>query len=187
MIEFMSSENPDAETIAMDEVEGPATENTLTLRSIALAIVSGQVGLIVMAPTLVGIPVVLDVFRAEPLVEFANIGSFFGITPSLVGPVLGFDPNLVVGGLIFALGGILFLPVQFLVVATFLPPESPRYARGGSFAMLWWGGFVFAFWPAGTIAINALFVVLSALSHILYGLTLGYLIHRLDGIPQHSV
>jgi hypothetical protein len=184
----MSNENPDAASAGVERPAESEPAPAITLQLLGKSMVSGLAGMAVMTPVLLGLPVLLGVFRAEPLREFASIGSFFGLTPSLVGPVFGYDPTLVIGALIFALGGILFLPVQFIVVATFLPPESPRLARGATLALLWWGGFVFAFWPGGGLMTISLFIVLSFLAHLLYGLTLGTLVDRwAGGIPEHDV
>jgi MFS family permease len=179
----MASETPEAEQTGSH----PSTTTELTPRLVGLSMGAGLVGTVVMVPTLVVVPVLLDVFQAKPLVEFANIGGFFGLTPAVLGPVMGYDPSLVIGAGMFALGGILFLPVQFLVVAAFLPPESPRALRGGTLAIIWWFGFVFAFWPGGGAAVVVPFVVLSIVSHLLYGLSLGYMIDRFGEIPQHRV
>lgn len=183
----MAGEKTDGEAVGVARgTESPITVE-ITPRLIGLSMGAGLVGMVVMAPLLVGVPLALGIFRAEPLVEFANIGSFFGLSPSVVGPVFGYDPSLVVGALIFALGGILFLPVQFLVVASYLPPESPRFARGGTLALLWWGGFLFAFWPGGSLTTGVFFVLFSGTAHLLYGLTLGYLVDHFAEIPQHEV
>jgi len=183
----MSGEPSDAEAVAVDEREHPAAEIEITPRLIGLSMGAGLVGLLVMAPILAGVPAALGVFRVEPLVEFANIGSLFGLRPELIGPILGFNPDVVVGAILFGAGGVLFLPVQFLVVGSFLPPDSPRFARGGSFAMLWWSGFLFAFWPGGTALAMGVFFVVSLAAHLAYGMTLGYLIDRFAEIPQHEV
>lgn len=179
----MSSETPES---VMD-VERPDAEIEITPRLILLSMVTGLVGLVLMVPLLVGVPVALGVFRPEPLAEFANIGSFFGLQADLLGPIFGYDPTIVLGALLYVLGGVLFLPVQFLVVGGFLPPESPRYARGATFAMLWWGGFLAAFWPGGSIVTIGLFLVVSIVSHLIYGFSLGYLLDRWAEIPQHRV
>lgn len=179
----MSSETPES---VMD-IESPEAEIAITPRLILLSMLAGLIGVILMTPLLVGVPVALGVFRPEPLAEFANIGSFFGIQEGLLGPIFGYGPSIVLGALLYVFGGVLFLPVQFLVVGGFLPPESPRFARGGTFAMLWWGGFLAAFWPGGSIVTISLFLLVSIVSHLIYGLSLGYLLDRWAEIPQHKV
>jgi hypothetical protein len=168
----MSSEQSESGTIPPEEV-GIAAEIPITLRLIGTAMISGLVGMVLMVPVLVGIPVALDLFQTEPIVRFASF--------------LGMEPSLAVGVALFVLGGTLFLPVQFLVVGAFLPPASPRYARGVSFGVIYWIGFLMAFWPGGGLLAVSLFVVTSLLYHVFYGVTLGYLIDRWAEIPQHEV
>ncbi len=172
----MSSERPSETGTLPAEEMGVAAEIPITLRLIGTAMLSGLVGMVLMIPVLVGLPVALDLFQTEPIVRFASFASF-----------LGFEPSLAVGVALFVLGGTLFLPVQFLVVGAFLPPESPRYARGASFGLIYWIGFLMAFWPPGGTLAVGLFVVVSFLYHLFYGLALGYLIDRWAEIPQHGV
>ena len=129
-----------------------------------------------MLPLLVGAPVALGLFRTAPIVEFSSVGSLVGLRPSLA-----------LGVVIFVLGGSTLLPVQFLVIGGFLPPESPRYLRGASFMTAYWFGFLFAFWPGGGPVTIGLFVLVSLVSHWIYGLSLGYLVDRWAEIPQHDV
>lgn len=182
----MSSESPETDAVPTEEIEIAAAVE-ITARLVGSAMVAGLVGVVVMSPLLLGVPLALGVFKAGPIVEFATIGSFFGLQSELIGPLLGLNPNLVLGGLLFVLGGVIFLPVQFLVVGAFLPPERPRFARGGTYALLWWFGFLFAFWPSGGLLTVAVFLLVSVVSHLIYGVTLGYLIDRWGEIPQHEV
>lgn len=171
----MSSEQSNAGSVSSGETARPA-ETPITLDLIGTAMLSGFVGMVAMLPVLVGIPALLDLFSTEPIVEFASFGSF-----------LGLEPSLVVGVAMFVMGGTLFLPVQFLVVGAYLPPEEPRYARGVTYALIYWIAFVMVFLPdAGTIAVG-LFLIVSALYHVFYGLALGYLLDEWAEIPQHAV
>jgi hypothetical protein len=169
---IMSSEQSESGTLPAEEME-IAAEVPITLRLIGTAMLSGLIGMVLMLPVLVGVPVALDLFQTEPIVRFASF--------------LGMEPSLEVGIALFVLGGTLFLPVQFLVVGAFLPPASPRYARGVSFGVIYWIGFLMAFWPGGGTLAVALFVMVSFLYHVFYGFTLGYLIDRWAEIPQHEV
>jgi hypothetical protein len=56
-----------------------------------------------------------------------------------------------------------------------------------SFGVIYWIGFLMAFWPGGGTLAVALFVMVSFLYHVFYGFTLGYLIDRWAEIPQHEV
>ena len=172
----MSGEPAEAETLTGEELDGSTSQLPITIRLIGTAMLGGVVGMVLMLPLLVGAPVALGLFRTAPIVEFSSIGSFFGLQPSLV-----------LGIAIFVLGGSTLLPVQFLVVGGFLPPASPRYLRGVSFAVAYWFGFLFAFWPGGGAVTIAIFVVVSLVSHGIYGLSLGYLLDRWAEIPQHEV
>ena len=172
----MSGEPTVNEALTGDEVEGEAAELPITIRLVGTAMLGGVVGMVLMLPLLVGAPVALGLFRTAPIVEFSSVVAFFGVQPSLT-----------LGIVIFVLGGSTLLPIQFLVVGAFLPPESPRYLRGVSFMAAYWFGFLFAFWPGGGLLTVAIFVVVSLVSHGIYGVSLGYLLDRWAEIPQHEV
>jgi len=172
----MSGEATENETLGAEERRGGAKELPITIRLIGTAMLGGVVGMVLMLPLLVGAPLALGLFRTEPIVAFSSVMSFFGLQPSLT-----------VGIVIFVLGGSTLLPVQFLVVGAFLPPESPRYLRGASFTTAYWFGFLFAFWPGGGALTSGIFVVVSLVSHWIYGLSLGYLLDRWAEIPRHDV
>ena len=172
----MSGETAETESLAGDELEGGTAQLPITIRLVGTAMLGGVVGMVLMLPLLVGAPVALGLFRTAPIVDFASVGSFFGLQPSLG-----------LGIFMFVLGGSTLLPVQFLVIGGFLPPESPRYVRGASFMTAYWFGFVFAFWPGGGAITVGIFVVVSLVSHWIYGLSLGYLVDRWAEVPQHRV
>jgi F0F1-type ATP synthase assembly protein I len=172
----MSGEVAENETMAGEELDGSTAQLPITVRLIGTAMLGGVVGMILMLPLLVGAPVALGLFRTAPIVEFSSIMSFFG-----------FQPSLALGLVVFVLGGSTLLPVQFLVIGNFLPPESPRYVRGATFTTAYWFGFLFAFWPGGGAVTVGTFVVVSLVSHWIYGLSLGYLIDRWAEIPKHRV
>ncbi|PSQ27073.1 cytochrome C oxidase subunit I [Halobacteriales archaeon QS_9_68_17] len=171
----MSSEQSEAGSIPAEE-SAIAEEIPITPRLIGTSMTGGLVGMVLMLPLLAGIPIVLDVFRTEPILEFASFAT-----------IVGLEPSLIAGMALFGLGGTLFLPVQFLVVGAFLPPDSPRFLRGVSFALIYWIGFMLAFWPGGSLLAIGLFILVSFLSHVMYGLSLGYLTDRWAEIPQHAV
>ena len=172
----MSGETAESEALAPEELEAGTAELPITIRLVGTAMLGGVVGMVLMLPLLVGAPVALGLFRTAPIVDFASVGSFFGLQPSLG-----------LGIFMFVLGGSTLLPVQFLVIGGFLPPESPRYVRGASFMTAYWFGFVFAFWPGGGAITVGIFVVVSLVSHWIYGISLGYLVDRWAEIPQHRV
>lgn len=148
----------------------------ITLRVIAIAMGGGLLGMLLMLPLLAGVPVAFDLFQTESVMGFAQLGTYFG-----------FEPSLALGIVLFVVGGTTILPVLFLIAGAFLPPEEPRYLRGMTFASITWVGFLLAFWPEGGVLTVSLFFVISLISHWIYGITLGYVLHRAVGIPQHSV
>lgn len=171
----MSQETRNGEIASADEA--PVEAVYITGRLVLTAMVSGLVGMVLMVPLLVGVPVLFGVFRTEPIAQFANFGGAF------FGPEL----SLMLGIVLFVIGGMTVLPLMFLVVGAFLPPEKPRFARGITFATIIWTGFLLGFWPGeGAFAI-AIFLIVSLLSHWIYGATLGYLLDRFAQIPQHDV
>jgi hypothetical protein len=129
-----------------------------------------------MLPILVGLPLVFDLFSTDPIADFAPFVAYLGV-----------EPSLTVGVALFVLGGITVLPLMFLVVGSFLPPESPRYSRGITFATIFWLGFILAFWPGGGLLKISVFLLVSLLAHWVYGVTLAGFISRTTGIPQHDV
>ncbi|MFB6096775.1 MAG: DUF6789 family protein [Haloferacaceae archaeon] len=148
----------------------------ITLRVVATAMVGGFVGMVLMLPLLVGVPVVFNLFRTEPIAQFAPFLAQIGV-----------ERSLWLGVALFVVGGTTVLPLMFVVVAAFLPPEEPRYLRGVTYATLFWTGFLLAFWPGGNGLTIAVFLVVSLLSHWIYGAVLGLVLTRSVGIPQHDV
>lgn len=167
----MGKRNP--EQAAVKESAFQESEEPLTLRVIGSSIVGGIAGVAVMAPVIAGIPILLDIFRLESLARFAE----FVIA----------DANAILGIAFFVAGGAVVLPLFFVVTATFVPPHKPRYLRGASVSSMFWVSFVYIFWPGGSVFVNAVFVVVTLVGHWLYGITLGLVMERLTGIPEHRV
>lgn len=172
----MSSGATQDESVTAAESTVGASQMPITVRILVTAMGGGLVGMVLMLPVLVGVPVALNLFETGPIVNFASIAGFFGI-----------EPTVTLGIFLFGLGGTLVLPLQFLVVGAFLPPETPRYVRGATFATIYWVGFAFAFWPGEGALTVGLFLVVSLVAHWIYGVTLGLLLDRWTGIPQHRV
>lgn len=151
-----------------DDVTDPITPVVLVS-----AMVSGVVGLIAMLPVAVGVPILLDLFRLEAPIGF--------------GYLVAAQPSGGLGALFFVFGGIVVLPLFFVVTATFLPPQNPRFVRGMTLSTIFWPGFVIGFWPGGGSAVVTSFLGLSLLSHLIYGATLGLCLSYLTGIPNHDL
>lgn len=148
----------------------------ITGRRIGVAMGGGLAGTVLMLPILVGIPTLFDLFSTGPITRFAGVATFFGG-----------EPTVGLGIVLFGLGGTFVLPLMFLVVGAFLPPETPRYLRGVTFATIMWVGFAPAFWPrAGALAVGT-YLVVSLVGHWVYGATLGAALDVTVGIPQHEV
>lgn len=172
----MSSQTATDEAEPLDETALEEADMPITAKRLVTAFVGGVAGVVLMVPLLVGVPWVLNLFRTEPLLAFAEFGRFLALEPSL--PLAIY---------MFLFGGIVLLPLIFLVVGAFLPPKRPRYARGVPFATIFWAGFIFVFWPGGGMATLAVFLVVSLVGHWLYGVTLAFTLDGLVGIPEHSV
>jgi hypothetical protein len=157
-------------------VEEPAlgqSEEPLTLRAVASAFAGGLAGVVVMSPLIAGVPIIFGIFRLESLARFADL-------------VIS-QADALLGLLFFVAGGVVVLPLFFLVTATFLPPQEPRYLRGATISSFFWVPFVFIFWPGGSAFVNGAFLVVTLVSHWVYGAILGLVMQRLTGIPEHSV
>lgn len=158
-------------------IESDADEAVvLTLRVLGSGMLAGLLGMILMLPVLVGVPVALGVFRTEPIAEFLPLLDYFGV-----------QPTFELGITLFVAGGTVLLPMVFLVVGAYLPPENPRFVRGVTFGTIFWTGFVLAFWPGGTTVAVTVFLVVSLIAHWIYGGVLAGVVHRTIGIPQHDV
>lgn len=171
----MSGELTERESTGVEETIEPF-DIPITRNVVFVAMVGGLAGTVLMMPVLVGVPGLLGLFDPGPITQFAGFAAFFGI-----------EPSLVLGIVLFGFGGTVVLPLTFLVLGAFLPPESPRYLRGATFATFFWTGFVPAFWPGADILTVASFLLFSLVAHWVYGLTLGTVVHRTTGIPQHDV
>ncbi|WP_144901843.1 DUF6789 family protein [Halobellus captivus] len=172
----MSGETSESPTPAVDEELVESFEIPITGHVVVAAMGGGLLGTVAMLPVLVGIPGLLGLFRTGPVTEFAGFASFFGL-----------EPTVLLGIVLFGFGGTVVLPLTFLVVGAFMPPETPRYLRGATFATAFWVGFLPAFWPGADLFTTASYVVFSLAGHWIYGLTLGFVLTRTTGLPQHEV
>jgi hypothetical protein len=177
MSENDAAPNVPGETAASAAAEGEAdleAELDINREVVLAAFAGGAAGLAAMVPVLFALPALLGLFRADPLVDVAELGR-----------VLGLEPSLALGAVVFAVGGGVALPLLFVVAAAFLPPREPRYARGITFASIMWTGFVIAFWP-GRYA-GVIFLGVSLAGHWAYGYVLGRVTDRFAHVPQHTI
>jgi hypothetical protein len=154
----------------------PVEETVITRNVVAMAMAGGLAGTVLMLPVVVLLPQLLGVFQAEPVANFVGFAEVFGI-----------EPTLTMGAVLFGVGGMVALPLVFLVFGAFLPPVEPRYLRGVTFGTIFWVGFALAFWPDESLVTVGSFLVFSLLGHWIYGLVLGLALDRTTGIPQHEV
>ena len=164
----------DAAAGAPAAADGLDAELDITRRQVLAAFAGGAAGLAAMVPVLFALPALLGLFRADPLVDVAELGR-----------VLGFEPSLALGAVVFVAGGVVALPLLFVVAGAFLPPREPRYARARTFATIVWTGFVIAFWPGEHAGV--LFLGLSLAGHWVYGYVLGRVMDRFAHVSQHTI
>jgi hypothetical protein len=159
--------------VAVEEPTLGESENPLTLRALVGSFAGGAAGIVVMAPIIAGIPVMLGIFDVTPIARFADL-------------VIA-EADALLGIALFVAGGVVVLPLFFVVTATFLPPREPRFLRGVTISTFFWVSFVYVFWPGGGVVVDAVFLVLTLVSHWVYGAVLALAMQRLTGIPEHSV
>jgi len=156
------------------DVEDLEASLDINLRVVLSAFAGGLVGMIAMAPLLIGLPAFLGLFEAGPLISVTDLGR-----------VVGIEPSLPLGLAVLLAGGVVALPLLFTVAGSFLPPQEPRAARGVVFATIMWTGFVIAYWPGPRNAV--LFGALSLAGHWVYGYALGGVMERLAYVPEHTI
>lgn len=165
----------------IDEAAEPALEedpygevsDPITPTVIFSAMFSGIIGLAAMIPVAVGLPILLGLFRLEAPVGF--------------GYLVAAQPSAGLGVLFFVFGGAVILPLFFVVTATFLPPKRSKPLRGATLSTIFWPGFVIGFLPSGGWVVVGSFVVISLISHWIYGVVLGAGLTYLTGIPKHDI
>ena len=117
-----------------------------------------------------------------------SIGAFdreaFALLTEMVG-LEAYVPEVLFGYLLFLLGGMVPWPLLFASLKEYLPGESDP-VKGAFFGAAIWTGFVMAFHTGQTGVMLALYVVLTFLAHVFYGLSLGavfnYFMTRPDSI-----
>lgn len=164
-----------SETTTGTESESNGSSD-LTPRKVAIAGGAGFVGILAMLPFFAA----AFAFGALTPVAFASLSELVGISTS--------SPwALPVGVLIFVGAGVTMLPLLFVSLAGFLPPEGSLGLRGVSFAAIVWTGFYFAFEIDQSGLTFWVFVVTTLLAHFAYGYVLGSLFGRFARVPSYNV
>lgn len=145
-----------AEAVVGGETTGIGTHELLVAAGAGLA---GQAA---MVPFFVA---------AYPL-DATSPASFVGVA-ELIGTSAGAPLALPVGVALFVAGGTVTLPLLFVALAEFLPPERDVGLRGVSLAVVVWTGFAIAFSTGQTGRTLGVYAALSLGAHVAYGYALG--------------
>ena len=140
-------------------------------------------GVVGAAGGLVGTAMMSVVFLvAESVGAFDR--SAFAVLTELVG-LDGLVPEILFGYIIFLGGGMFPWPLLFASLKAYLPGRSDPIS-GAFFGAAMWTGFVLAFYTGQSGLSLVLYVVLTLVAHVVYGLGLGivfnYFMTRPDSI-----
>lgn len=135
---------------------------------------------------LTGQAVMSPFFVVAYLLGATSPAAFVGLA-QLVGMPATSPLALPLGIALFTAGGTVTLPLLFVSLAEFLPPERDMGLRGVSFAVIVWTGFAIAFSTGQTGASLGLYLLLSLSAHVAYGYTLGSLYDRFADAPRYDV
>ncbi|ESP88831.1 DUF6789 family protein [Candidatus Halobonum tyrrellensis] len=168
----MDSSEP---TVPADAVTGDEA-TSIGVHEILSAAGAGAVGQATMVPFFVA----AYLLGATSPASFTGLAELFGLSASS-------QWALPLGIALFFAGGTVTLPVLFVSLAEFLPPERDMGLRGVSFAVIVWTGFVIAFSTGQTGWTLVLYGALSLAAHVTYGYTLGALYDRFADAPRYDV
>ncbi|QLG26832.1 hypothetical protein HUG10_04430 [Halorarum halophilum] len=164
-----------SETASETESGGNSSRN-ITPRKLVIAGGAGFVGILAMLPFFA----VAYTFGALTPVAFASLSELVGISTT--------SPwAFPVGVILFVGAGMTMLPILFVSLAGFLPPERSLGLRGVAFATIVWTGFFFAFEIDQSGVTFWVFVVTTLLAHFAYGYVLGSLFGRYARVPSYDV
>jgi len=117
-----------------------------------------------------------------------SIGAFDRESFALLTRMIGleeFVPTVLFGYLLFLLGGMIPWPLLFASLKEYLPGESDP-VKGAFFGGAMWTGVVMAFYTGQSGLLLVVYVILTFLAHVFYGLSLGavfnYFMTRPDSI-----
>ncbi|EJN58783.1 DUF6789 family protein [Halogranum rubrum] len=140
--------------------------------------VVGAAGGLVGTAMMTGVLLVAESVGVFSRESFAALGGLAGLE------ALG--PTLVVGYLVFLFNGMVPFPLLFASVMEYLPGERPPVS-GMVFGAILWTGFVLVFYEGFSGLGLALYVVLTLLAHLAYGLGLGLVFEYLSTRPDSLV
>lgn len=122
------------------------------------------------------------------LVIAESLGAFDRESFALLTRMVGLDglvPEILFGYLLLLAGGMVPWPLLFASLKEYLPGEADP-VKGAFFGAAIWTGFVGAFYTGQSGLMFVLYVVLTFLAHVFYGLSLGavfnYFMTRPDSI-----
>lgn len=164
-----------SETATQPESESDGSRD-LTARKLAIAGGAGFVGILAMLPFFAA----AYALGALTPVAFASLSELLGVptTSPWAFPL---------GALLFVVIGMTILPILFVSLAGFLPPERSLGLRGVAFATIVWTGFFFAFEIDQSGGTFWAFVGTTLLAHFAYGYVLGSLFGRYAKVPTYDV
>jgi len=118
-----------------------------------------------------------------------SLGAFsltdFAILTELVG-LTGYVPEVLFGFFIFLGGGMFPWPLLFASLKAYLPGQSDHIS-GAFFGAAMWTGFVLAFYTGQSGVALVLYVVLTLVAHVVYGIGLGAVFHYFSTRPDSIV
>lgn len=170
----------DTETAELsEEVADPEPEFDRMIGIVTDGIIGAVGGAVGTGAATVGLLIAtsLGAFDFDAFAILADLTGLRALTPS--NPVL-------IGYLLFLVGGMVTWPLLFASAGSYLPGE--KYAtKGLSFGFVMWTGFAPAFhgpWAEGSLA---LYVIITFGAHLAYGFSLGSVFDYLSSRPDTLV
>lgn len=118
---------------------------------------------------------IVDVETRSRLSLFEVLARFFGM-PGQVGR----------GLLIFLFFGIVVWPLLFALLYPYLPPQQDPAVKGMVLATVLWMGFVLIGTTQINVALILFYLVVTLLTHLVYGFTLGLVYGWTEPTLQHG-
>jgi len=141
-------------------------------------------GVVGAAGGLVGTAMMTVVFLIAQSLGAFNLTDF-AILTELLG-LGGYVPAVLFGFFMFLGGGMFPWPLLFASLKAYLPGESSPIS-GAFFGAAMWTGFVLAFYTGQSGLELALYVVLTLVAHVVYGMGLGAVFDYFENRPDSIV